>query len=799
MDYTPLSFEDSWIKRWDQDGLYNTDTDPAKTPYYVLEMFPYPSGKLHMGHVRNYSLGDLFARFKRMQGFRVLHPMGYDSLGLPAENAAKKHGLHPEAWTLNNIEEMVAQQTRLGFSYDWSRKVVTCLPDYYRWNQWLFLKLYEKGLAYKKKAPVNWCEPCQTVLANEQVEDGKCWRCKSEVKPKELSQWFFKITAYAQELLDDLNTLSAWPEKVRTMQENWIGRSEGATLNFKVENGESLSVFTTRPDTVFGITYLAVAPEFGPLKTWVAGTPYEEGVLAYVEAAKAKSTIDRTDASQTKTGVFTGLYATSPFTGQRIPIWVADYVLTDYGTGAVMAVPAHDDRDFAFATQYELPIVSVISETGEAVSNLEKAFTQPGILVNSGPFSGQPSGDAKPNIISWMAEQGFGQGHVHFRLRDWLLSRQRYWGTPIPMVYCEDCGLVPVPESELPIKLPKDVRFDGEGNPLDHVSSFVNTPCPSCHKPAKRETDTMDTFVDSSWYFMRYCSPHDTTAPFNSDQANAYLPVDQYIGGVEHAVLHLLYSRFFTKALRDLGLISVDEPFKALLTQGMVLKDGSKMSKSVGNTVDPGGIIDRYGADTARLFILFGAPPERDLEWSDAGVDGAFRFLGRVFRLCTEPDKFALKPDQAEALNRMVHKTIHAVTQDIERFSTNTAISRMMELVNFMYLNGTTPAATETLLKLLAPFAPFATEEIWHQFGHQTSIHLETWPSHDPALLVDDTVTIVIQINGKVREKLDFARGVSQAEVKQAVFAAERLEKYVTGELVKEIFVPNKLFGLVIR
>ena len=803
MDYKPLEIEEKWIQHWAQTGLYKTEAISSKPKYYVLEMFPYPSGKLHMGHVRNYTLGDTLARFKRMQGFHVLHPMGYDSLGLPAENAAKAHHIHPETWTLSKVEEMKAQQIRLGFSYDWDREVVTCLPAYYKWNQWFFLQLFKKGLAYKKKAPVNWCTPCQTVLANEQVEDGKCWRCKTMVTPKELNQWFFKITHYAEDLLQGLSTLTQWPEKVRLMQENWIGKSEGAQINFQVQNkSEILTVYTTRPDTVYGITYMVLAPEHPKVLEWVAGTEYEAEAKHYIEKTKLKTKIDRTDATQKKEGVFIGQYAVSPFTNEVVPIWISDYVLMDYAQGAVMAVPAHDQRDFDFAKTYQLPIRTVIQgpEFSESTPLLE-AYTQPGIMVNSGSFDGMASDVFKKEVLNFIEANQWGNRQVQYRLRDWLLSRQRYWGTPIPIVYCEDCGMVPVPDSQLPIELPKDVSFTWEGNPLDGAQSFVHTPCPTCGKEAKRETDTMDTFVDSSWYFLRYCSPHETTQPFAPEAVDHWLSVDQYIGGVEHAVLHLLYSRFFTRALNGLGLIKVTEPFNRLLTQGMVIKDGAKMSKSLGNTVDPSVIINQYGADTARLFILFGAPVERDLEWSDSGVEGAFRFLSRVYRLCTEyADKFPCPAQNQAQLEKQVHKTIKKVTQDIQSFSYNTAISKMMELVNFMHQSGATLKAVETLVLLLSPFAPFVTEELWQILGHKQSIHQESWPSFDEAMTQDDVVTMVVQVNGKVRESIEVPTGISQADFEPLALAQEKVQKFLQGmQVQKMIFVPNKLLNIVVK
>ena len=766
-------------------------------------MFPYPSGKLHMGHVRNYSIGDTYARFLRMNGYEVLYPMGYDSLGLPAENAAKKHNIHPETWTLARIAEMREQQTRLGFGYDWSREVVTCLPDYYRWNQWIFLKFLEHGLAYKKKAPVNWCNTCQTVLANEQVENGKCWRCKSQVEMRQLAQWFFKITAYADQLLDDLDKLPGWPEKVRTMQKNWIGRSKGAQIRFSVDGQpEALTVFTTRPDTLYGITYMVMAPEHPLIAKWTSGTPQEAAIQAFVAQSRKKSPLERADPTQPKDGVFTGHYAIHPLTGEKLSIWISEYVIMDYGEGAVMAVPAHDQRDFAFAKTHGLPMQRVIIDpNGDVTDPLDSAYTDDGIMVHSPGFNGMPSAEFRTAIVTKLTEMGVGQAQAHYRLRDWLLSRQRYWGTPIPIVYCQTCGAVPVPEDQLPVLLPKNVSFQVQGNPLDAVPDFVNTTCPRCQGPARRETDTMDTFVDSSWYFLRYVSPHDTTAPFSKESAAGWLPVNHYIGGIEHAVLHLLYARFFTKALRDLGIApaTLDEPFTHLLTQGMVLKDGRKMSKSVGNTVDPSEIIAKYGADTARLFILFGAPVERDLEWSDDAVEGGFRFLSRVYRLCTEANEFPLLPGKTDALEQLTHHTIGRVTDDIKRFSFNTAISKLMEFVNFMYLNGTNEPALTTLLKLLAPFAPMLAEELWHRAGNNASIHKESWPLFDAHKAKSTTITLVIQVNGKVRDKLEAPAGRSKNQALEAALASERIQKLIPNpsQIKKVIYVPDKLLNVL--
>lgn len=799
MDYKPLEFEEKWIAQWQADGLDKTGSKPDADHYYVLEMFPYPSGKLHMGHVRNYALGDTLARYKKMCGFNVLHPMGYDALGLPAENAAKAHHVHPEEWTLSKIDEMKEQQVRLGFGYDWDKSLATCLPDYYRWCQWLFLQMYNKGLAYKKEAPVNWCETCQTVLANEQVEDGACWRCKETVELKNLNQWFFKITDYAEELDQDLAKLDHWPEKVKLMQKNWIGRSTGVEIDLSVVGeDEPITVYTTRPDTVYGITYMVMSPEHPKVKEWVAGTKYQADTLAFIQKCADTSQEDRADDSKPKEGLFIGKTFINPFTNTEHPIWISDYVLMGYGTGAVMAVPAHDERDFAFATQHELPIKVVIQDPKNPEETpTDAAYTEPGVMINCGDYSGLKSNAFKKESIGRIIKEGWGRKKINYKLRDWLLSRQRYWGTPIPILYCDDCGIVPVPEDQLPVELPKDVQFSGEGNPIATSESFQTAPCPRCQKPAKRETDTMDTFIDSSWYYYRFTDPQNSDLPFSKDAANTWGPIDQYIGGVEHAILHLLYARFIAKVFRDLGLTEIDEPFKRLLTQGMVLKDGVKMSKSLGNTVDPGEIINQYGADTARLFILFGAPVERDLDWSDTAVDGSFRFLSRVFRLCTAPDKSA--SDLAE-LEKIQHKTIQSVSQDIERFSYNTAISKLMEYVNFMTQNGSTEESRLVLIQLLAPFAPFIAEELWSRMNQSGSIHQSSWPTFDVAKTIDQTVTVVVQVNGKVRAKLQLARDIDKAQALDAAKLDEQIQKYLTdATLIKEIHVPNKLINLVVK
>ncbi len=760
MDYRPLDFEEKWMAKWADTQLYQTHDTPDRPKYYVLEMFPYPSGHLHIGHVRNYSIGDCFARYKRMTGHQVLYPAGYDSFGLPAENAAIKNGLNPKEWTLQNIAHMTGQQRRLGLGYDWDRLVVTCQPEYYKWNQWLFLKMVEMGLVYRKKGWVNWDPVDHTVLANEQVIDGKGWRSGAIIEKREIEQWYIKITAYAEALLADLDTLDGWPERVKMMQRNWIGRSEGAEIRFPIVglDGDEITVYTTRPDTLHGVTYVVVAPEHA-LAAQVAKS--RSDVAQYVQLALQKSSIDRGDAGAEKTGVDLGLMARNPLTGDHVPVYVGDYVLMEYGTGAVMAVPAHDDRDALFAAAMGLPTLAMAPN---------------------------------PSNIDRVIAMGVGQRVVKYRLRDWLISRQRCWGTPIPMAYDDAGQAIPIPEDQLPVMLPDNLKFSGQGNPLASAEDFTAVMING--KSYRRETDTMDTFFDSSWYYLRFCDPHNHTQPF-SKASTSWMSVDQYIGGIEHAVLHLLYARFFTKVLRDLGLTDVSEPFKNLLCQGMVIKDGAKMSKSVGNVVDPSDIISKYGADTARLFILFGAPVERDLDWSDTGVDGAFRFLGRVFRLLTGLESNPVI-DQL-ALQKQVHKTIQSVTEDIERFSFNTAISRMMELVNHMYQNGVDLESGLVLIRLLAPFAPFIAEELWAQFGQSGSVHMADWPIFDPSKVTETEVTVVVQVNGKVRDRLDVSKGLSQSEIETLVRESERIQKFVGDATIRKvIYVPDKLINLVV-
>ncbi|MDS1029426.1 leucine--tRNA ligase [Bacillota bacterium LX-D] len=821
--YLFSEIEPKWQQKWDDEKLYKTEEDLTKEKYYVLEMFPYPSGNLHMGHVRNYSIGDVVARFKTMQGFNVIHPMGWDSFGLPAENAAIQRKIHPADWTWDNISNMKRQLKSIGLSYNWDREVATCHPDYYKWTQWLFLQFYKKGLVYKKKAAVNWCPSCATVLANEQVVDGKCERCDSTVEKKDLAQWFMKITDYAERLLDDLEKLPGWPEKVKIMQHNWIGKSNGAEVTFQTEAGHNLTVFTTRPDTIFGVTYMVIAPEHPLVAELTKGSPQEESIQDFVKKVKNMSNIDRMSTDMEKEGMFTGAYAINPLSGEKIPIYVANYVLMEYGTGIVMGVPAHDQRDFEFAKKYQLPIKIVIQPEDADLNSQEmtQAFPAVGVVVNSGEFNGLQSDVALEKIVAYMEEKGIGRKQVNYRLRDWLISRQRYWGAPIPFVYCEHCGVVPVPEEELPVLLPTDVEFKpGGASPLTTSPTFMNTTCPKCGGKATRETDTMDTFVDSSWYFLRYCDPKNTETPFEKDKVDYWMNVDQYIGGVEHAILHLMYARFFTKVLYDLGMVSCEEPFQNLLTQGMVLKDGSKMSKSKGNVVSPEEIINQYGADTARLFILFAAPPERDLEWSDQGVEGCYRFLNRVWRLVYS---YAAKVKSLEAvdkaenkadkeLRRLTHAVIKKVTEDIgERFNFNTAISSIMEMVNGLHQYRDNVAEGEQnlslvkfslnqLVLLLAPFAPHIAEELWTSLGAETSVHLEAWPKYEQQALEMDEITIVVQISGKVRDKIDVPRGLGKEELEAKILAEPKVNKYIAGkQVVKVVIVPDKLVNVVVK
>ncbi|MEO2066101.1 MAG: leucine--tRNA ligase [Desulfurobacteriaceae bacterium] len=914
MKYEHDKIERKWQERWEEEGVFKSSPD-SKKKYYVLEMFPYPSGKIHMGHVRNYSIGDVIARFKRMDGYNVLHPMGWDAFGLPAENAAIKSGVHPRDWTVSNIENMKKELKRLGFSYDWNREIATCLPEYYRWNQWIFLKMLEKGIAYRSKAPVNWCPSCQTVLANEQVdEEGRCWRCGTEVETREIDSWFLRITQYAEELLNDLELLKGhWPDPVITMQKNWIGKSIGAEVEFEVpEKGRVIKVFTTRPDTLFGVTYVVLAPEHPLTIELSKGTPQEEEVRTFVEKVKRTEKRKRSTGELPKEGVFLGVYAVHPLTGEKVPVYTANFVLMDYGTGAVMSVPAHDTRDFEFAKKYKLPVKVVITPEGQELKpeDLEEAYTQPGVLINSGKFTGLKSEKAKEEITKELEKLGKGRKAVQYRLRDWNISRQRYWGTPIPVIYCPKCGIVPVPEEQLPVELPENAPLTGEGkSPLERVPEFVEVKCPKCGSPAKRETDTMDTFFDSSWYFLRYCSPKEENLPFKPEEASYYMVVDQYIGGIEHAVLHLLYSRFFTKVLRDLGLFKEPEdghqreffkkgePFENLLTQGMVNKrwisvknllralclteectvgelikaltgkefkydetigslmrryhitvgdnavlllsteevkkflegeaeevlkpyeekfgEVSKMSKSKLNIVNPSEMVEKYGADATRLYVLFAAPPEAEFEWKTEGIEGAYRFLRRVFQFVTDNLEL-LKEDftgdlskGGKDLRRKTHQTLKKVTEELsERFKFNTAIAAIMELFNQITSfkpetegdKGALKEAVEKLIVMLYPFAPHMAEELWELTGHKRLLAKTQWPSVDERALKEEEVEIPVQVNGKVRAVITVPAGAKEEEVKEMVLKEPKVQKAIEGkEIIKFIYRPGRIVNLVVR
>ncbi len=798
------------------------EEEKQREKYYLLEMFPYPSGKIHMGHVRNYSIGDVIARYKRMMGLNVLHPMGWDAFGMPAENAAIQHGVHPAAWTRENIAYMKKQLKRLGFGYDWDRELATCDVEYYGWEQWIFLKMYEKGLVYRKSAPVNYCEKCQTVLANEQVEEGKCWRCGSEVVQSELTQWFFAITKYADELYEYTHQLTGWPDRVLAMQRNWIGKSLGVEVEFPLETGDKLTIFTTRPDTLYGVTFMVLAPEHPLAATLAMGTPQEQAVAAFVEKTKAQDRSFRAELTLNKEGVFTGAYAVNPLTRQRVPIFVGNFVLMEYGTGAIMAVPAHDQRDFEFAREFSLPVIVTIMPIGTSLdpASMEGAYEGDGVMVNSGPFDGTNNKDAIPAIIDYLEERRLGRRTVNFRLKDWGISRQRYWGTPIPMIYCDGCGVVPVPYEDLPVVLPLDAKVEMVGrSPLADNPAFYNVECPRCGKAARRETDTMDTFVESSWYFLKFASPHTEGIPLDRVKVDYWTPVDQYIGGVEHAVLHLLYSRFFNRVLNELGFVGSREPFENLLTQGMVIKDGSKMSKSKGNVVDPDYLVDRFGADTARLFCLFAAPPEKDLDWSDKGVEGCYRFLQRLWRLvmerveelrAVEPAIVLDAPDrEISRLLHVVHKTIKKVTEDLKRFHLNTAIAATMELVNSInrfleYERKDKEAlrvvrgAVDLLILLVSPFCPHITQELWEALGHEDLLVGAGWPTYDEAYVIEDVVTVAIQINGKLRDTVEAERDMGEEPLKELIFSLEKVQRHLGDRQIRKVIViPNKLVNIV--
>jgi leucyl-tRNA synthetase len=821
--YDPRHIEERWQRSWEEQRFFRAKEDPKREKYYLLEMFPYPSGRLHMGHIRNYSIGDVVARYKQMQGYSVLHPMGWDAFGMPAENAALEHKIHPARWTYDNIAHMRSQLKRMGFSYDWDRELATCDKDYYKWEQLIFIRMYERGLVYRKKALVNWCPACQTVLANEQVEGGACWRCHREVEKKELEGWFFKITAYAEELLEYCDKLTGWPERVITMQKNWIGKSIGANVAFPLEDGQrAITVFTTRQDTLFGATFMVLAPEHPLVLELCKGRRQEAEVQAFVKRVKRQDLTARTDEDMEKEGVFLGAYCINPLTKTRMPLYTANFVLMEYGTGAVMAVPTHDQRDFEFAKKYGIPMIVVIQPRGKSLDPalMTEAYIEDGVLVHSGPFDGMNNREAMEAIADYLEEQGIGRRAVNYRLRDWGISRQRYWGAPIPIIYCDRCGIQPVRAEDLPVELPLDVGPKENGaSPLPDLRSFVETTCPVCKGPARRETDTMDTFVESSWYFDRYTCPDYAEGPLDRKRLEYWMPVDQYIGGIEHAILHLLYSRFFTKVLRDLGMVPFDEPFINLLTQGMVIKDGAKMSKSKGNIVDPEDMIKRYGADTTRLFSLFAAPPEKDLEWQEEGVEGGYRFLHRVWRLVYElKDGIAGQPSLAAAadlspelgeLRQKTHKTIKKVTTDIERFHFNTAIAAIMELVNHLYqardgLEPTPQAKSvlreivRALIVLLSPFCPHIAEELWETLGHEESVIKAPWPQYDEEAIVEEEVIVVVQVNGKLRDRLLIPVSAKEEQVKEMALASPKVKRHIEGkEVRKTIFVPKKLVNIV--
>jgi len=820
--YEPHVIEEKRQGQWEKNRLFRVTEDSTKEKYYLLEMFPYPSGKIHMGHVRNYSIGDVIARYKRMRGFNVLHPMGWDAFGMPAENAAIERGVHPASWTYDNISYMRKQLKRLGFSYDWEREIATCDVEYYKWEQWMFLKMFEKGLAYRKSSPVNYCIKCQTVLANEQVEGTLCWRCGKEVIQKELTQWFFAITKYADELYEYCDRLPGWPERVLNMQKNWIGKSYGVEVNFRLDDGSLFTIFTTRPDTLYGVTFMVIAPEHPLSYSLPIGTPYEKDAHEFLEKVKKQDRSFRTEISLKKEGVFTGKYAINPLNGTKIPIYIGNFVLMEYGTGAIMSVPAHDQRDFEFAKEYGLPIVITIMPEDKSLTaeTMEGAYEGDGKMVNSAHFNGMNNREAIPTIISYLEEKGLGMGKINYRLRDWGISRQRYWGTPIPIIYCERCGVVPVPYDQLPIVLPLNLEIKMVGkSPLAEYPEFFETECPNCKGKAKRETDTMDTFVESSWYFLKYTCPDYKDGALDKEKVDYWMSVDQYIGGVEHAVLHLLYSRFFNRVLNEFGFVEEREPFLNLLTQGMVIKDGAKMSKSKGNVVDPDYLIKKYGADTTRLCCIFASPPEKDLEWSDKGVEGSFRFLQRVWRLVNErvkilkDTKTSMKPkntnDETMQLSYKTHKTIKKVTEDIDRFHLNTAVASIMELVNAIYKfleneqnqreeTGLLKGAIETTIALLFPFVPHITEDLWEKVGNNPDDLNSFWPEYDERYIVEDRVTIAIQINGKLRDTYEVERGIDATRLKEVVFSLDKIKKHTEGKDIRKVItIPDKLVNIV--
>ncbi len=801
MLYNFKETEEKWQKIWQDTRAFRAQPDPQKKKYYLLEMFPYPSGKIHMGHVRNYTIGDVAARFKTLQGYNVMHPMGFDAFGQPAENAAIKNNTKPDDWTHKCIREMETELKKMGFSYDWEREVSTCDSSYYKWNQWIFLKMFERGLAYKKASNVNWCPSCSTTLANEEVIEGGCWRCHAKVEQKDLEQWYLKITDYKEKLLYNLEQLKYWPERVIFMQQNWIGKSKGVEIYFKLkDNGRVIPVFTTRADTIFGATYIVLAPEHPLVKELIKGKPQEPAALEFIAKVAQESKTIRSSSEVNKEGVFTGSFAVNPVNNEELPIWIADYVLMEYGTGAIMAVPTHDQRDFLFAKEHNLSLRVVIQPGLDDNSRLSayemaEAYEGDGYLENSGQFNGKKNSPAKEEIALWMEVKGIGKIQEHWRLRDWLISRQRYWGTPIPIIYCPECGPVPVNEKDLPVELPKDAPFTGEGgSPLAKVKEFVEAACPKCGKNARRETDTMATFFDSSWYFLRFCSPQFNAAPFDLKEAKYWMPVDQYIGGIEHAILHLLYSRFFTKFFQDLEMVDFNEPFERLLTQGMVLKDGEVMSKSRGNIVDPDSMIKNYGADSLRLFILFAAPPETELEWDERGLEGAFKFLNRVWRIQDN-----LKDKADPQVLKHLHRTIKKVSQDFGEFKFNTAIASFMELTNAIYQLGADKEVFSKLVVMLSPIVPHFSEELWQILGNQGSVFKASWPQYDPQLLVEETIELPIQVNGKLRSKIAVARDISEEKLKALVLADQKVVPWLEGKTPKKfIIVPQKLVNIVI-
>ena len=811
--YKPEEIEIKWQKRWEENEIYRAKYDTNKKKFYILEMFPYTSAQIHMGHVRNYTIGDVVARYKVMNGYNILHPIGYDAFGLPAENAAIKQNIHPKDWTYRNIETIRKQLKRLGISYCWEREVITCEPDYYKWNQFFFIQFYKKGLVYRKKSPANWCPSCQTVLANEQVIGGRCWRCNEIVESKVLDQWFIKITDYAERLLD-FSGIKNWPERVIIMQKNWIGKSEGCEIDFYVpEIKENLTVFTTRSDTLMGVTYLVLSP-YHPLVEKIINLFDREGkIKKFIEKIKKISLTVQDMISMEKEGINTGIFAIHPVTEEKIPIWIGNYVLMEYGTGAIMSVPAHDQRDFEFAKKYNLPIKIVIKnpEWNEVPDKIEKAYEGPGIMVNSGIFDGLGSEKGKEEVRKYLEKINKGRKKVYYRLKDWCISRQRYWGTPIPMIYCDKCGINPVPENDLPVTLPENVKITGKGeSPLKYVTEFLNCKCPICGGKAKRETDTMDTFVDSSWYFLRYASGDIKEKPFDKSEVNYWMPVDQYIGGIEHAILHLLYSRFFVKVLKDLGYVDFEEPFENLLCQGMVIKDGAKMSKSKGNVVDPDDIIKKYGADTLRLFILFAAPPEVDLEWSEKGIEGCWRFLNKIWRIHQDIKNYQeMNNEKDKELKIMINKTIKGVTEDIEKeYQFNTAIAKMMEFFNFLNKIVAEKKVSKELLinswkkfiKILYPFVPHICEELWENIGEKTFLFKEKWPEYEEIEEEKAKVNIGVQINGKIRGNIEIPSNIGVEEIFEIICKNERFKKYIEGKkIIKKIYIEKKLINIVLE